>query len=208
MPRHAVVIRNPAARRAVPVERLVEAARRSAPSWDVAVWETASAADAPDLAERAAREGAEAVLACGGDGTLNGVINGLRRPGCPDLVAGLVPAGTANVWAREAAIPFDPARALGLLETGREVRVDLGVATVGGVQRRFLLMCGVGLDAAVVEAVERSPRLKRRLAQGAFLVAGARAPWSEQPVLAVVEVDGESTRRAVVLAVAGNTRLY
>lgn len=208
---HAVIIRNPTARRAIPAERLRAAARAQAPSWTVEVRDTGTAADSATHAAEAALGGADVVLACGGDGTLNGVLNGVRDAathGGPDVTVGLVPAGTANVWARETRIPRGADGALRLLEEGRIVRADLGLATVAGVEQRFLLVCGMGLDAAVVAAVERSPRMKRRLAQGAFAVAGARALWTQPSVIAVVEADGVSLRRSIVLGIAGNTRLY
>ncbi|MEX1022861.1 MAG: hypothetical protein WD058_06910, partial [Dehalococcoidia bacterium] len=112
------------------------------------------------------------------------------------------------VWAHEARVPLDVAGALRLLEGGRRVRVDLGVARVGERERRFLLMCGIGLDAAVVEAVERRPRLKRRLAQGAFAIAAVEALGRRRPVPVEVDADGVRTARSLVLGVAGNSRLY
>lgn len=206
-----MIIRNPAARRAIPADRLRAAARAQAPSWTVEVRDTSTPAESATHAVEAALGGADVVLACGGDGTLNGVLNGIRDAamrGSPDVTVGLVPAGTANVWAREVGIPRRADGALRLLEEGRVVRADLGLAAVAGERQRFLLVCGMGLDAAVVAAVERSPRVKRLLARGAFALAGARALWTERSVMAVIEANGVSVRRSIVLGIAGNTRLY
>ena len=61
------------------------------------------------LARRAAEEGADVVLACGGDGTLNEAINGLAGT---DTLLATFPGGTVNVWAREVGIPADPVEAI------------------------------------------------------------------------------------------------
>lgn len=209
--RRAVVVSNPVARRAVPLHAVRVAAALALPGWDVEVVETARGGDAARLASVATRAEVDAVVACGGDGTLNGVINGVasvlkgRRPG-PAI--GLIPAGTANVWATEARIPRDPEHALALLESGIRVPLDLGVATLRGESRRFLLMCGVGLDAAVVGRVEARPRLKRRLGPLAFAGQGVATLARWRPVFARVQVDGEAWTQSLALAVAGNTRLY
>lgn len=209
----AVVIRNPNARRALPVERLLTAAQSHAPSWDVEV-RTTSRPDEPSSLVRAAIEGgATAILACGGDGTLNSVVNAVRALGAKEVAVGAIPAGTANVWAHEAEIPRSAEGALALLEHGARVSVDLGVARSGVAERAFLLMAGLGLDAAVVARVDARPRLKRRIAQGAFVLAGAGALRSQRPVVCTIVEDGAegdpvAVRRSVLMAVAGNTRLY
>src|SRR5690606_16615288 len=121
-----------------------------------------------------------------------------------------LPGGTANVWAREASVPRDPVRALALLDEGRRVRVDVGVASIGAQpSRRFLLMCGIGLDAGAVREVEEHPRLKRLLRQAAFAWPAARAIAKAQPVrVNIASDDVNAASQDVLLAVAGNTRLY
>jgi len=209
--RRAVVIVNPAARHAVPVQTIRVAAALALPGWDVEVVETSAPGDAPRLASIATRARVDAVVACGGDGTLNGVLNGVvaagRVVGTTPAVA-LIPGGTANVWAREVRIPRDPQQALALLEAGLRVPLDLGVATLRGESRCFLLMCGMGLDAAVVRRVESRPRLKRRLGPLAFVAHGAGTLARWRPAFARVEVDGVAVTQALALAIAGNTRLY
>ncbi|MDA1003382.1 MAG: diacylglycerol kinase family protein, partial [Chloroflexi bacterium] len=121
----------------------------------------------------------------------------------------VLPCGTANVWAREAFVPRDPQRALALVANGRRARIDLGEATIGdGVPRRFLLMCGAGLDAAVVAAVEARPRLKRALGRLSFLAAGAPVLAGAQANAVSLTHDRGHIERSLLLAVAGNTRLY
>lgn len=176
--------------------------------WETSVEATQDAEGPRRLGRAAAQGGAAVVFACGGDGTLNGVVNGVRESGRRDVAVGLIPAGTANVWALEAQIPRDPMSAVLLAKDGRTVDLDLGVMRTGDVERRFLLMCSFGFDAAVVRRVEQRAALKRRLAQGAFVVAGLEAAATERPVPIVAEWGTERPERSVFLGVAGNSRLY
>jgi YegS/Rv2252/BmrU family lipid kinase len=139
------------------------------------------------------------VLACGGDGTLNDVINGLA--GTQTALA-TFPGGTVNVWAREVGIPSDPVRNAALVWEGERRWVDLGRAG----NRYFLLMAGIGLDADVAAQVTRPE--KRRWGPLAYawrgLVTGVRWPLQRMWIL----LDDRSIRRRVLFAVIGNTRLY
>jgi diacylglycerol kinase (ATP) len=111
---------------------------------------------ARQLASQAVAEGAEIVLACGGDGTLNEVINGLV-PGKAAL--GVLPGGTANIFARELGIPMSPVAAARALTEWKPRRIALGRATWRDPEedsRYFLSLAGVGFDAYVVRAVSRA----------------------------------------------------
>lgn len=111
---------------------------------------------ASQLASQAVAEGSEIVLACGGDGTLNEVINGLV-PGRAAL--GVLPGGTANIFARELGIPLNPVAAARALANWKPQRIALGRATWQDPEkssRYFLSLAGVGFDAYVVRAVSRA----------------------------------------------------
>jgi diacylglycerol kinase (ATP) len=212
-PSTATIINNPNARNALDRGTIEAAAGAlAALGWRVAVHETAAPGDAADLAAEARAQGVEVVVACGGDGTLNEVLNGLTRE--PQLIenlrpaVALIPAGTANVWSHEAGIPADPADALALLEQGMRRPFDLGVATIGDQPRRFALMCGVGLDAAVTRAVEDAPTIKRRLGRLAFAWPSLRAVFGARGVPTTVTIDGHAEEVPLVQMIAGNTRLY
>ena len=120
--------------------------------------------ECPDHAtELASTTEAPLVVAAGGDGTINEVVNGLDR----EATLGILPLGTANVLARELGLPLDMERACERILRGQRSRIDLGVATNReGVERRFACMAGIGFDAHVVRAV--TPRLKRHLRGLAF----------------------------------------
>src|SRR3989304_1812539 len=100
----------------------------------------------PCGAREAAATGAAVVFACGGDGTLNEVANGLVGS---ESTLGALRGGMGNVFAKEGGVPRSPEAALRLLVEGERRRIDLGVAGTGdgGQGRHFVLMAGVGFDA-------------------------------------------------------------
>jgi YegS/Rv2252/BmrU family lipid kinase len=117
---------------------------------------TAAPGDGRRAAGEARGRGFDAVVAVGGDGTVNEVLNGLEGTGLPVAV---VPAGTANVLARDLRIPFDAAGAARTAARGVPRVLDVGVARAAGAgTRRFLCCAGAGLDGAVVLAVDRARR--------------------------------------------------
>lgn len=170
----------------------------------VAVLSTAAPSDAGRLARRAVGEGAEVVVTLGGDGTVSEVAGVLA--GGPVALAPL-PAGNANVIARAAGWPASLERALALLgpalERGAARELVLGRVTASGHERVFGLNAGVGLDAETVEWIEVHRRLKRRLRQGGFALAAARAarPRPGRPRLRV-SADGAPALAARGLLVA------
>src|SRR5215204_7343957 len=111
------------------------------------------------ICREAASEGYDVVVAFGGDGTVNEAANGLAGSKTP-LTA--LPGGSTNVWARTLGIPNDVVDAtehlLRMADDFRPFRVDLGRA--GG--RHFVFASGVGLDASVVERVDRHPLRKAK----------------------------------------------
>ncbi len=108
----------------------------------VEVHSTWQAGDGAALAARAADAGTDVVIACGGDGTLNEVVNGLDGR---DIPLGVVPLGTANDFARQTGIPEDADHAMDLILRRKPVRID--TASMNG--RRFLNVStgGVGAEA-------------------------------------------------------------
>ena len=101
-----------------------------------------------ELARTALANGFDRVLAAGGDGTINCVINGVGTSGIP---VGIIPLGTGNVLARDIGIPCNDVRGALDIITANNVRsMDLG--KVG--DRLFTLMTGFGFDAEVVDSVD------------------------------------------------------
>ncbi len=197
-----MIVRNPRARRAPSERDLLRAVGPLCDAgWSVELHTTTAPGEAAELAAEAARAGAEMVVACGGDGTVHEAANGLAGT---DTSLGVAPAGTADVWAREAFIPRDPTAALAMLPQARPAPADLGI--VNG--RHFLLMCGIGLDAEAVRRVDAGVRAKRWLGRAAYAAAGAAVALGARPVPVAITVDGETLQRDLLVAIAGNTRLY
>ncbi len=158
---------------------------------------TAAPGDGTRLAHAAVESGAELVVACGGDGTVNEILQAVAGTA---VRLGVWPAGTANVLARELGLPRQADAVAATLAAGRTRRLSIGRAG----NRYFILMAGIGLDAAVVEGV--SPAVKRCLGQGAYWVAAARELSRWPPPRFVVEVDGRAW--AATLAVVANAAGY
>lgn len=132
--------------------------------------------DTPEAAEEAARGAAlrnrDLVIACGGDGTLNAVVNGLAGSRVP---LALLPAGTANILAKELNLPKNIERAATSLGAGELRRIALGMVTTrdgASPGRYFLSVGGAGPDGAIVQAV--NDHLKRHAGMLAFWMEGAR----------------------------------
>ncbi|MCX6345632.1 MAG: diacylglycerol kinase family lipid kinase [Armatimonadetes bacterium] len=107
-----------------------------------------SAQDTIRLAQSAAKNGFGRVIAAGGDGTINCIVNGIGESGMP---IGIIPLGTANVLAHDLAIPLNNvSAALEIIEANNVRSVDLGKAG----DRHFVLMTGFGFDAEVVHSVD------------------------------------------------------
>lgn len=161
---------------------------------------TSRGGEATEVAREAARQGVHTVFACGGDGTVREVVEGVAHT---STAMGVLPAGTANVWAHEARIPLDLESALALAVRGRRVLIDTGLAN----GRRFLLMCSAGFDASTVRAMEGS-HAKRRLGRAAYAIEGVRRAMRTPGRQATIEADGLPLERNMLMAVVGNTRLF
>ena len=138
------------------------------------VRETAAPGDAVAMARQAAFEGADVVVAVGGDGTMNEVADGLA--GSATRLA-FVPHGTGNVFAREFSLPESVEGCLDLLSSGKTISVRMAQAN----GRRFVLMGSAGFDAEVVERM--SSRQKNLLGIAAYVLCGARHILRPQPSL-------------------------
>jgi len=171
---------------------------------------TQARGDATALARQAAVDGLDLVVALGGDGTVNEVVNGLLatgpRSGLPALA--VVPGGNANVFVRALGLSGHPVEATGqLLEglaRGRRRPVGLAVLSSSGQPDRWFTFCaGLGFDAEVVRRVQRkrdsgrraTPKLFVRTAVATFFRTTARA----QPELSLHVAGGEPRRLALAL---------
>ena len=199
-PQHARIILNPLAGHVDDVSAVQRAAAVwQARGWQVDLFTTRYAGHAVDLARDAAEAGCDLVVAAGGDGTVNEVVNGIA--GTRTALAAL-PFGTGNVWVRETKLPLHPEAAAAALLDGAPYALDLGQAG----SRYFLLMAGVGFDASVARTVR--PELKRRLGIMAYLVQALTIARDVRGTRARIVLDGRPVKGHVLMVVIGNSRLY
>lgn len=168
-------------------------------SWQVDLRPTRRAGDATHLAREAAAQGYAVVVAAGGDGTVNEVVNGLV--GTQTALA-VLPIGTVNIWAREMGLPMDLQRSAIAFLQARLEHIDLG--QVG--ERYFLLMAGVGFDAAVTAKIR--PSEKKRFGAIAYVMQALQLAQEFKGIRADIHIDGKQIRGRILMVVIGNSQLY
>lgn len=153
--------------------------------------------DAAAFAREAATAGADVVAAVGGDGTLNEVVNGLDGYDTP---LGLVPAGTANDFARQAGIPADADHAMDVILQRKPMLID--TASLNG--RRFLNVSTGGVGA---EATAETPsQAKHALGPLAYAITGLRKFAELEPVHAVFRGSGYTLECDFLMFAVGSAR--
>ena len=178
-------------------------------SRQTALKQTLTAGDARRLAGEAVREGFEVIVAAGGDGTLNEVLNGIgdERDGFERACLGVLPLGTVNVFAQELTIPAKLELAWEIIQRGRETRIDLPCVEFtsnGRSERRyFAQLAGAGLDARAIELVKW--QVKKLVGPIAYVLAGAHALLGAN---GKITAEGKGSPVVGELVLIGNGRLY
>jgi diacylglycerol kinase (ATP) len=167
MPKTFVIL-NPAAGTVKDVDALVERIRRL-PDAEVCV--TAKAGAALQATRTALGKGCEMIVAAGGDGTLNEVINGLRDEASA-VAVGLIPLGTGNDFARTLGLPTDVDKAIALLQAGHTRAIDLVRVTSDEV-RYFVNVSAGGFSGLVDEKL--TLEMKKTWGPLAYLRSAAAA---------------------------------
>lgn len=188
--RNATLIYNPiAGRRPRRREKQIRQAVRvlEAAGMAVKLSPTTRPGEATSLAKAAAAGACDLVLVCGGDGTVNEVINGLV-PG--NMPLGILPGGTANIIAKELKLPHHPVRSARELATWTPRRIALGMATwtqpidaampneaakSAPRRRYFMSVAGIGFDAYVVYKL--STAFKFSLGVPAYILEAIQQAW-------------------------------
>jgi YegS/Rv2252/BmrU family lipid kinase len=128
---------------------------------------TTGPATAPALARECIRKGADLIIAAGGDGTINEVINGMAHS---DVPLGILPAGTANVLAVEIEVGTRMLQAAENLRHCIPERIALGRLDNEVERRYFILMAGAGLDAMIIYQLDA--KLKAAFGKVAYWIGG------------------------------------
>lgn len=171
--------------------------RRRGVNWQT-FW-TEDAGHGTALAKAACREGYDAVIAVGGDGTLNEVVNGTAGT---DVPVGLIPLGTGVDFSRTAGLPTSPDKALDIILSGNIRRVDLGVVN----DRYFCNVAGTGFDATVADRVNRSG--KKRGGYIPYLQAVFQTLFTYRNTPLKVSVDDTTYETKSLLMAVANGRYY
>ena len=150
--------------------------------------------DAATLANEAARKGAQFIIACGGDGTISEVANGILSSG-KDAELGILPSGTGGDFRRTLEIPARTRDAAKMLRTGRSVRIDVGrisyVDTNGNDAKRYFVgVASCGMSTKVIERVKAD--------DASYASALLKTAMRNEPVRLVVQLDDSHERHLVV----------
>ncbi len=190
-----LVILNPAAR-GEKAGRFLEKLREVCSGASIEL--TSNPGDARRIAAEAVFAGFGTIVAAGGDGTINEVVNGLAGS---DVRMGILPLGSVNVLAKEIGIPEGnlPA-AWQVIERGRSLALDLPEAN----GQYFIQLAGVGLDAEVVRRTDLD--LKKTLGPLSYLLTLVQLAASKPPRV-ILEAPGWPDRECC-FALIGNGRLY
>jgi diacylglycerol kinase (ATP) len=218
-----LIVFNPNAGQAAMVQSAIEQAAVlwRDHGWQVGFQPTQCAGDATRIAREGAAAGFHIIVAAGGDGTVNEVMNGLVDT---EVALGVLPAGTVNVWAREMGLPMDIKQAAAAFLLSKWKRIDVGRARSMlprsrrlsrkkvarskevRVDRYFLLMSGIGFDAAVTAGINLQE--KKWLGAIAYVKQAIQLAWQYQGTNLALRLDGKRVRGRFLMAVVGNSQLY
>jgi YegS/Rv2252/BmrU family lipid kinase len=163
------------------------------------VFQTEESDPGRGMAERAVAEGAEIVIAAGGDGTVASVVSGLVGT---EAALAILPAGTGNLLARNLELPMATDEVLAAVVGGRNTTMDVGEVLAGpGVGLSFAVMAGMGFDAAIMD--DAPEKLKGAVGWPAYVVS-ALGHLADEPFEVTIILDGGEplvrTARTVLVA--------
>ena len=150
--------------------------------------------DAAALSGEAARKGAKLIIACGGDGTISEVANGILSSG-KDVELGILPSGTGGDFRRTLEIPARSRDAARILRTGRTVRIDVGRVSYvdhhgNDATRYFVGVASCGMSTRVIERVKED--------KVSFVNAVIKTAMQNAPVRLAVQLDDAHDRHLTV----------
>jgi len=165
-----------------------------------------------EFARNAVSDGFRKIIAVGGDGTLNEVINGIfTQQSCPgkDISVGMIPVGTGNDWGRMFGIPLVYEAAVDLIKKNKLLLHDVGVLTYynGSEQHRryFINIAGLGFEALVVRKTNRQ-KDKGRSNQTIYFFNLLTSLIAYKKTEVVLDIDGKQHSAKVFSINVGNGR--
>ncbi len=160
---------------------------------------TSKPAEAIQLAKNAAKEKYELVIAAGGDGTINEVVNGIINS---KSILGIIPLGTINILAMELGIPQNFTKALNLILTGSVKAIDIGKVN----DRYFVLMAGFGMDSYAI--YRTNLKLKKYIGALAYVISGIYSIFKYPPHKISVNIDNHRIDDTGYFVVVENVPSY
>lgn len=155
--------------------------------------------NATDFAQKAVNEGADLIIAAGGDGTLIGVITGIVGT---NVKFGIIPIGTGNMLAANLGIPRNINDAIEIIKTNNSKKIDLGKIN----DKYFAFMAGCGFDAKIIQ--ETSPEKKKRFGLLAYFIQGFKHALTAKYAKVKIKLDNDKIVKKnalmVVIANGGN----
>lgn len=206
---NAQILFNPTAGRFASDATIERAARHlETAGWEIEIILTKSPAHVTELARQAAADGLDAVFIAGGDGSIRETVVGLAGS---QTAMGVLPAGTANVWARELgleSLTWTNRRALenSAQALSQAAIREMDVGFING--EAFLLWAGIGFDGNVVGEIEIRRKGRRRFATQRYMLALLNRLRTYPGIELRITTDKEQIEGKYLLAVISNIRTY
>jgi YegS/Rv2252/BmrU family lipid kinase len=199
--RNLAVILNPSKVEDVDAFRVIVNSMSAEAGWGLPVWHYTTVEDpGTGMAEAAAVASADLVLVCGGDGTVREVCAELAGTGIP---IGIIPAGTGNLLARNLDIPLFLRAAIDVGLTGQDRAIDMVKVSGDGIEdTHFMVMAGMGFDAAIMEGVNED--IKAKVGWLAYVLSALKSLMFPAVKLELSVDGGEFTSHRARTIVVGN----